>query len=46
MNDVGKTHEDLERFLAYDLSAGASTRVARELLREAATGPKRGAVAL
>lgn len=38
--------QDLERFLAYDLSDSASTRVARELLGEAATGSKRGSVTL
>ncbi len=37
--------QDLERFLAYDLSDGDSTRVARELLGAAAQ-PKRGSVAL
>lgn len=38
--------QDLERFLAYDLRDGDSTRVARELLGEAAAQPKRGSVAL
>jgi len=38
--------QDLDRFLAYDLSDGASTRVARELLGEAATGLKGCSVAL
>lgn len=38
--------QDLERFLSYDLSDGDSTRVARELLGEAAAEPKRGSVAL
>jgi len=38
--------QDLERFLSYDLSDGASTRVARELLGDAALGPKRCSVAL
>ena len=37
---------DLERFLSYDLNDGDSTRVARELLAEAAIGFKRGRVAL
>ena len=38
--------QDLERFLAYDLRDGDSTRVARELLGAAAAQPKRGSVAL
>jgi 2-phospho-L-lactate guanylyltransferase len=38
--------QDLERFLAYDLRDGDSTRVARELLGEAAVQLKRGSVAL
>ena len=36
--------QDLERFLAYDLNDGESTRVARELLSEAAMPSKRGSV--
>jgi 2-phospho-L-lactate guanylyltransferase (CobY/MobA/RfbA family) len=36
---------DLERFLSYDLADGDSTRVARELLGEISTPPKRGSVA-
>ncbi len=38
--------QDLQRFLAYDLRDGDSTRVARELLDAAAVQSKRGAVAL
>jgi 2-phospho-L-lactate guanylyltransferase len=38
--------QDLERFLAYDLRDGDSTRVARELLDQAAGQVKRGSVAL
>jgi len=37
---------DLERFISYDLTDGDSTRVARELLAEAAMRLRRGSVAL
>jgi 2-phospho-L-lactate guanylyltransferase len=38
--------QDLERFLAYELHDGESTQIARQLLAQAATEPRRGAVAL
>ena len=46
LRQVALLPQDLQRFLAHDLRDGDSTRVARELLADAAAQPKRGAAAL